>query len=87
MSKIKLEEGKKYNITFSWGTVKAFYSGECDSFNGQECSCCDRTLEKGLLFKIPSTENTTYAECENGAYSEYLPVGSTCIKKLDIIPE
>jgi hypothetical protein len=67
------------------GTVNAFYDGVCDSFNGQECSCCDRECERGHLFKVPSTDNTTFEECCNGAYSEYLPVGNTCIKKLDII--
>ena len=84
---MKLVKGKKYTINFKWGTVKAFYDGECDSLQAQQCSCCDRECENGHLFKIPSTDNTTFEECRNGACSEYLPIGNTCIKKLDIIPE
>ena len=84
---MKLVEGKKYIINFKWGKVKAFYDGTCDSLQGQECSCCNKECERGHLFKVPSTDSTTFEECQNGAYSEYLPVGNTCIKKLDIIPE
>ena len=81
---MKLIEGNKYTIKFEWGTVQAFYDGKCDSLNGQECSCCDKECEKGYLFKIPTTNSTTFEECRNGAYSEQLPVGNICIKKLDI---
>lgn len=84
---MKLVEGKKYIINFPWGTIEAFYDGKCDSLQGQQCSCCDRKCKKGHLFKVPSTDNTTFEECRNGAYREYVPIGNTCIKKLDIIPE
>lgn len=83
---MKLIEGQKYIIKFRWGTVKAFYDGECDSFQGQRCSCCDKKAERGYLFQIPSNDNTTYEECKNGAFKEQLPIGRTCIKKLEIMP-
>lgn len=81
---MKLIEGKKYRIKFPWGIVTAFYDGKCDSLNGQECSCCDKDLENGYLFKVPSEESTTFEECRNGAFQEQLPIGTTCIKKLSI---
>lgn len=84
---MKLIKGEKYTIKFKWGTVKAFYDGKCDSLQGQVCSCCNKECQKGHLFKVPTNNNTTFVECNNGECTEYLPVGNACINKLDIVVE
>jgi hypothetical protein len=76
--------GKKYKVYFDYGDIIAFYDGKCDSFNGQKCSCCNKDLERGYLFKIPSNDEITYKECSDGKYIEYIPIGSSCIKKINI---
>lgn len=81
---MKLIQGNKYTINFEWGSVQAFYAGSCDSLNGQRCSCCDKECNRGHIFYVPTNDNTTYSECEGGSYTDYLPVGNTCIKALDI---
>ena len=84
MGKIKLEVGKRYNITFKWGVYKGlYYSGMCDSLGGQTCDCCDKKLENGHLFFEPFQE-ATYEECLEGRYSGQARLGTTCIKKVEI---
>lgn len=82
---LQLSEGKKYNVTFNWGTYKGiYYNGYCNSLNGQECYCCNHPKNAGHLFKVPSNDNTTYEECEEGQFKEQVVIGNICIKKLEI---
>lgn len=82
---MKLIEKNKYAITFSYGTLEAFYDGKCDSLCGQGCECCGKELEKGHHFSVPLNDNTSYEECYNGACKQYIAIGNTCIKKLNIV--
>ena len=75
---MKLIVGKKYNV---FGE-NAYYTGKCDSLCGQTCDCCGRELESGYLFHIPVSETTIYEETENGAFTEQIKIGNTCIKKI-----
>lgn len=82
---MKLIEKKKYTITFPYGTTKAFYDGKCDTLCGQPCDCCGKELKKGHQFSVPLNDNTTYDKCFNGDCKQYIAIGNSCIKKLNIV--
>ena len=84
MAKIKLVEGKKYNVTLNCGTYKGiYYTGVCDPLCWQKCDCCDKELMNGHLFMMPYRE-ATYEECIDGKFTDQVTLGTTCIKKVEI---
>lgn len=85
VKEMKLKEGKKYDVEFEWGTLKgAYYAGWCESLLGYRCDHCGRTLENGHIFKEPSTAETSYEDCEEGAYRSSYFLGKTCVRKVNI---
>lgn len=73
-----LQKGKLYQIDGS----TAYYCGLADT-NGQICDCCGRETQEAHNFKIPFN-NADYDGVVNGAFSEQINIGKTCINKIQI---